>query len=120
MPGVLTEGSNVTCGHSPGKVSTTGSPKLKVSGQAVLLKDGIMGKSVSGCGTPPASDVSGPTAIPCLTVTTVTTGEATKLTIGGAPVMLDTLAGQTDGMVGKVTPQLLLSATAVQTKLTTS
>ena len=118
MPGVLTAGSNVTCGHSPGKVTTTGSPKMSVSNQPVLLKLGIMGKPVSGCSTPPAADVSGPTAKPCTSVTTVSTGEATKLTIGNQPVMLDTLAGQTDGMVGKVTPQLLLSATAIQTKLT--
>ena len=110
----------MTCGHSPGKVTTTGSPKMQVSGQPVLLKLGIMGKTVGGCSTPPAADVSGPTAKPCLTVTTVSAGEATKLTIGGQPVMLDTLAGQTDGMVGKVTPQQLLSATAIQTKLTTS
>ena len=119
MPKVLTKGSNVTCGHSPGKVTTIGEPKFKVSGQPVLLKTGIMGKPVSGCGTPPAADASGPTAKPCLTVTSVAAGEAIKLTAGGLPVMLDTLAGQTDGMVGKVTPQLLLSATAVQTKLTT-
>ena len=118
MPGVLTTGSNVTCGHSPGKVTTTGAPKLHVSGQPVLQKTGIMGKPVSGCSTPPAADPSGPTAKPCTSVTAVTVGEATKLTVGGQPVMLDTLAGQTDGMVGKVTPQLLLSATAVQTKLT--
>jgi|ERR1043165_6829455 hypothetical protein len=120
MPGVLTTGSNVTCGHSPGKVTTTGSPKLTVSGQPALLKTGIMGKPVGGCSTPPASDASGPTAIPCTSVIAVTAGDATKLTIGGMPVMLDTLAGQTNGMVGKVTPQQLLSATAVQTKLTTS
>lgn len=116
MTGVLTTGSNVVCGHG-GTVSTSGAAKLKVSGNPVLLKAGIAGKSVSGCGTPPASDVSGPTAIPCSSVTSVATGEATKLTMGGTPVMLDTLSGQTDGMVGKVTPQLLLSATAVQSKL---
>lgn len=109
----------MTCGHSPGKVTTTGSPKLQVSSQPVLLKLGIMGKPVGGCATVPAADASGPTAKPCTSVTSVSAGEATKLTIGGMPVMLDTLAGQTDGMVGKVTPVLALSATAGQTKLTT-
>ena len=120
MPGVLTTGSNVTCGHSPGKVTTTGSSKLTVSGQPALPKTGIMGKPVSGCSTVPAADASGPTAKPCLSVLAVSAGDATKLTIGGLPVMLDTLAGTTDGMVGKVTPQTSLSATAIQTKLTTS
>ena len=113
-------GSNVTCGHSPGKVTTTGSPKMSVSNQPVLLKTGIMSKPVGGCGTPHAADASGPTAKLCTSVTAVSVGEAIKLTVGGMPVMLDTLAGQTDGMVGKVTPQLSLSATAGQTKLTTS
>lgn len=117
MPGVLTTGSSVICGHG-GTVSTTGVSKLKVSGNPVLQKTGIMGQSVSSCGTPPASDPSGPTAIPCSTVISVDTGEATKLKVAGAPVMLETLAGKTDGMVGKTTPQTLLSATAGQTKLT--
>ncbi len=116
MPGVLTTGSNVSCGHG-GTVGTSSSAKLKVSGNAVLLKTGIAMKSVSSCQTPPASDVSGPTAMKCTTVTSVDSGEATKLTAGGAPVVLETLTGQTDGMVGKVTPQLLLSATAGQSKL---
>lgn len=119
MAGVLTAGSNVTCGHSPGKVTTTGSPKLKVSSQPVLLKLGIMGKPVAGCSTVAAADVSGPTAKPCTSVVSVSSGEATKLKIGGMPVMLDTLAGDTDGMVGKLTPVSALSATAGQTKLTT-
>jgi hypothetical protein len=117
MPGVLTKGSNVTCGHG-GTVVTSSPAKLKVNGQAVLLKDGIASKPVSGCTTPPASDPSGPTAIPCATVTSVDLGEATKLKVDGSAVMLETLAGKTDGMVAKMTPQTLLSATAGQNKLT--
>jgi hypothetical protein len=118
MPGVLTTGSNVTCGHA-GTVTTSSTTKLKVNGQPALLKTGIESKSVSTCATPPASDPSGPTAQPCSSVSSVDTGEATKLTAGGKPVMIDTLTGKTDGMVAKVTPQTLLSATAGQSKLTT-
>jgi len=51
-------------------------------------------------------------------VSSVTSGEATKLKVNGQAVMLDTLSGTTDGMVAKTTPQMLLSATAGQTKLT--
>lgn len=116
MPGVLTTGSNVICGHG-GTVSTTSSTKLKVSGNPVLLKIGIAHQSVSNCQTPPASDPSGPTAIPCTLVVSVDSGEANKLTAGGSPVVLETLTGETNGMVGKVTPQTLLSASAGQTKL---
>lgn len=117
MPNVLTEGSNVTCGHG-GNVSTTGTPKLKVNGKPVLLKDGIAGKSTSGCKTPHAEDSSGTTADPCTSVTSVDAGEATKLKVRGSPVMLDSvLKGKTSGMVAKVKPQLLLSATVGQSKL---
>ena len=117
MPGVLTTASNVTCGHSPGKVTTTGSPKLKVSGQPVLLKTGIMGKPVGSCSTPVVSAPS-PVSKPCTSVLAVLSGEALKLTVGSLPVMLDTLSGSTDGLVANA-PQAFLSATAGQTKLTT-
>jgi hypothetical protein len=117
MPHVLTTGSNVTCGHS-GTVSTASTAKLKVNGQPVLLKEGIQGRSVAGCTTPPASDISGPTAKPCTLVSTVSAGAATKLKVSGQSVMLQTLAGATDGMVAKETPQKLLSADAGQVKLT--
>lgn len=117
MPGVITVGSNVTCGHA-GTVATTGQAKLTINGNQVLLKDGILGKDVSSCATVAAADVSGPTAKPCLKVSAVNSGEATKLTIDGRPVMLETLAGTTDGMVTKVTPQPLLAAMANQMKLT--
>ncbi len=137
MAGVLTTSSDVTCGHSAGavhgKAQVSSDVKLTVSGSPVLLKSGVDLKSVSGCPTPPASDTSGVTAAPCTQVTSTPTpptgaagpptpgvggGEATKLTCGGLPAMLDTLSGKTNGMVGKVSPQTLLSASAGQDKLT--
>src|SRR6266545_2066852 len=114
MAGVLTTASNVTCGHAPGKVQTSSTAKLTVSGRPVLLKSSIAGSSVSGCSTP-SDPNSG--SVTCTLVTSVTTGDATKLTAGHAPVTLDTLAGGTNGTVSG-TPQTLLSATAGQTKLT--
>jgi hypothetical protein len=117
MPGVLTLASNVKCGHGPGKVSTSSSAKLKVSGSAVLLESGISGKAVvfGSCGITPSDKSS-----KCTQVSSVTAGRATKLKAGGRPVMLDSLAGQTDGKLESVTPQPLLAATAGQTKLTAS
>jgi hypothetical protein len=110
MAGVLITSSTVTCGHS-GNVVVTSTQKLKVS---------IADKSIAGCTTAPASDASGPTAKPCIKVSSVNNGEATKLKVNRQAVMLDTLSGKTDGMVAKITPQPLLSATAGQTKLTAS
>jgi len=115
MSRVLTESSTVDCGHG-GSVSVQGQSKLTVGGSAVLVQGGVTGKSVSAlCATQDKPD-SG--LKKCTTVASVTAGYATKLTIGGSPVVLDTLAGTTDGMVGGTTPQTLLRATAGQSKLT--
>jgi hypothetical protein len=118
MPNVLTMASTVTCGHA-GKVTVASTAKLTVNGSPLLLKSSIAGKPVATCATPPAADASGPTAKPCTLVATVSLGEAMKLTVGGQPVMLDTLKGETDGMVTKETPQKLLAAQAGQVKLST-
>ncbi len=114
MPAVLTTQSNVTCGHSPGRVSTSSPLKLRVGTAAVLVKAGVQGKSVGLCST-----VTDPNsgAKQCTSVTSVTAGEANKLTAGGQKVVTAALAGGTDGTVGG-TPQLLLSATPAQSKLT--
>jgi len=113
MAGVLTTASVVTCGHS-GTVSTSSSAKLKVSGNPVVLKVGVQGKSVSGCLTVTDPNTG---ALQCSLVATVSSGEAVKLKAGGQGVILDTLSGGTNGTVGGLV-QNLLSATAGQSKLT--
>lgn len=118
MSNVLTMASDVTCGHK-GKVTVASIAKLTVNGNPVLLSNSIADKLVASCATPPAADPSGPTAKPCTSVTGISAGEATKLTVGGQPVMLDTLKGETDGMVAKTTPQTFLAAIAGQVKLST-
>ncbi len=124
MPKVLTiePGSIVNCGHDPGKVQTVSTAPLTVNTNAVLLESSIDGKSVDGCSTAPAVDGSGTsTAITCKLAgppPAITAGWATKLTVGGKPVILDTLKGQTNGMVLKVQPQQLLNGEALHDKLT--
>jgi hypothetical protein len=125
MPNVLTTQDTVLCGPADvatgahgGTVNVQSAAKLSVGGAPVLAKDGINGKAVTQCGTKPKSDAGGPIDVPCTIVSAVTAGEATKLFAGGHPVVLDTsLAGETDGMVGKVKPQKRLAANSVQTKL---
>jgi hypothetical protein len=118
MSNVLTTSSTVSCGHPPGAASTVSAAKLAVAGSPVLLATSIMGKGVSSCFTQLASDNTGPIAKPCAAVIEVSAGSSTKLTCGGQPVMLDDrLAGSTDGMVGKVTPQTKLAGQANQSKL---
>jgi hypothetical protein len=111
MPSVLTVASAVTCPHQA-SVATSGTSKLTVSGSAALLAAGIAGQTVSAC---PISDSSSTTK--CRTVLSVTGGLATKLTVGGAPVVLESLIGVTDG----VSPAgNALVAQANQTRLTAS
>jgi hypothetical protein len=123
MPLILTTAGNVLCGHDPSKVTvpSVGSPsaKLAVQTSRALLKANISNATIATCVTIDSFDSSGtPINLKCHTVTAVTLGEATKLTAGGAPVMLQTLTGDTDGMVAKTTPQKLLHASPVQSKLT--
>jgi hypothetical protein len=110
MPAVLTTTSTVGCGHDPGRVATASAAKLRVAGAAVLRVDSIAGKAVSGCPTPSSNSTK-----PCTAAVGVTGGIATKLTAAGAPVVLATITGTTDGVA---TPPGLLKASGVQTKLT--
>lgn len=108
---VLTESSTIDCGHG-GKVDKTAQSKLMVAGKGgVLIKSDVSGKSVS-----PACTKKDPNKgeIQC-SICTVTQGEAGKLTVGGFPVLLESLQGTAVG-----TPGGTLKAQASQTKLTAS
>jgi hypothetical protein len=112
MPNVLTTTSAVVCPHQA-RVATSGASKLRISGNPVLLPAGIQAHSVTAC---PTADSSTPTT-KCRTVVSVTGGQATKLSVAGIGVMLDSLVGATDG----VSPAgNALSAQSNQTKLTAS
>jgi hypothetical protein len=122
MPAVLTEAAAVTCGHS-GVVSTAGIPKLTVNNSPVLTKLGVAGHSVKTgtCLTVLKTDSAGVVQDkPCSTVSGVTAGEASKLTIGKNPVLTTDLKGGTDGLVAKE-PQSKVGATVVSpVKLTSA
>ena len=113
MPGVLTENSRITCATN-GTVSTTGTAKLTVADSPVLVRAGVAGKSVGSCTTVTDTNTG---LVKCAAVVAVTAGEAAKLKVGGAPVLLDTFAGTTDGVHPSATPATL-TAQARQTALT--
>jgi hypothetical protein len=125
MAKVLTMASTVTCGHEAlpkrGTVTKNESPaKLAVAGKAVLLESSVLPATVADCGTTPASDQAGVIAKPCTKVDGVTDGKAKKLTVGGNPVLLETLAGFTDGLLNRIEIQKKVNGTANQSKLQTS
>ncbi|WP_157537785.1 hypothetical protein [Kitasatospora azatica] len=119
MPHVLTVRTTVTCGHTPGKVTTASSAKLTVSGVPVLLPSSIGDMPVTGCPLlpPPQGTVA------CKAVVQVQQGAAAKLSVGGEPVVLDTLSGSTNGSIPTdvpPTPQTHLAAPTGEPKLQAS
>ena len=112
MASVLTSGSSVGCNHK-GSISLASQAKLKVKGNAVLLEEHVNGKDISRC--PIVKDDSKGTA-PDTVVKALTAGKASKLKVGGKPVLLGTLAGTTDGL--PATPGMQLKVSAGQSKLT--
>ena len=108
MATVLTTGSSVTCSHQ-GRVALSSSAKLKVANNPVLLSTDFASWGITNC-----TQTGGPPT-PCTNIVSVATGPASKLTVGRVPVMLDTLAGPTNGA-----PPGTVSATAGHTKLTAS
>jgi hypothetical protein len=117
MRQVLTTQSTVRCGHippTPGTVTTTSVAKLKVNGSPVLLESSVVGQGVVLCGTP---QVQGNKI--CTKVMSVANIPPPKLAVAGAPVLVDSIKGTTDGQVGG-TPQATLAATANQSKLGTT
>jgi hypothetical protein len=102
MGAVLTVSSVLTCPNG-GAVKTASSAKLTVQHNAVL--NGLVSDQIAGCGA----------SAPCATVATVAQGPASKLTAGGSPVLLDSVAAQSN------TGAAVTAKTgAGQTKLTAS
>lgn len=108
---VLTTASTIGCGHPRGAVDTEGTAVLRVAGQGVLTKSGVLGRAVEGC---PIEDTS--TTKKCREAATVTAGEARRLTVEARPALLEALAGTTSD--GGEIPTGALTATANQTTLT--
>ena len=93
MATVLTTGSQLACSHGGSVTLTGGRSALKVDGKPVLARLDVVGATVSGCSTPQSNSTK-----PCLTVTSLLTGEATKLSAGGQKVLTTDARGLTDGV----------------------
>ena len=91
--------------HHGGKAVTTSTAKLAVGGKQVLVAASL--GAIASCAN------SAPGEIKCTKVLTIIAGNATKLTVAGSPVLLDTLKGTTNG-----NPVGALAATAGQLTLT--
>jgi hypothetical protein len=126
---VLTTESIIGCPHfipaappqpAQGQVQFAGTInyKLKVKGKSVLLQKDINGASVNKCPNPN----SGNTSKQCTMVSSVISGQATKLMVNKSPVMLGSLVGDTDGFppTPPLPPAGDLQVVQVQSKLKAS
>ena len=105
MPAVLILTDIVKCLHSPGAATNAPATKLTVGNPPAAVLTDL--QPVVGCShiPPPVANV------PCTTVT-ITVGKATKLNVGGAPVLLGSLVATAAGSPGGP-----LSVTPCQAKL---
>ena len=123
---VMTQASTITCAPATatahgGKVGAASTAKLSVNGALVIpalvqpLPAGPNGLgAIAGCKTLTATS---PPSKTCLHVATILPASAaTKLTVSGVGVLLDTVNGTTDGSIGPAIGSL--SGTANQTRLT--
>jgi hypothetical protein len=93
MTFVVTTASDVECAHQGVAALTVPQPKLTVSGNSVLVKDDLVAALLSGCTQVPPPQGN----VPCTKVDSLTAGEATKLTVRGHGVLLDSFAATTIG-----------------------
>jgi hypothetical protein len=80
---LLHQGATVACAHQGRAQPAASSSTVKVGGQPVVTQ--ANGYTISGCTLPPPPNGNGP----CATAQW-TTGAATKVRVGGIPVLLAT------------------------------
>jgi hypothetical protein len=90
---VVTEASDVQCAHQGVAALKVAQPKLTVSGKGVLVKGDLLVALLGAC----LQTKTNAGEVPCTKVDSLTSGEASKLTIRGHGVLLDSFAATTIG-----------------------
>jgi hypothetical protein len=115
MAFALTTASTISCPHA-GSVTPTSPAKLSVGGNQVLLTNQVSSWSILLCSVP-TNPASTPPTKQCLKVVSETGGDATKLTVGGVAVLLDSAVAQSDGAPPAPPAGPPVAVTAGQSKL---
>ena len=99
MAQVLTAAATLTCSHAAPLVLTP-STKLTMGGTTgVLTLQSVLNATIPACtGMPPPTG-----GVKCAKVASVTAGQATKLSVGSDPVVLESLVTLTNGNPNTVT-----------------
>jgi hypothetical protein len=104
MAQTLSAAATLTCSHLAPFVMTPAA-KLTVGNTGVLIIDSVQIATIPTCSGQPPS----PGGVKC-TKATVTSGQATKLSVGGVPVLLAALVVTTNG--NPPTPVTVVPGTA--------
>lgn len=118
MSFVLVKGGTLQCTHGGVITLAAGDPRLTVLSSGAVLS-GMEGGLSFAAGSPPCGNKTTDTnaaPAPCLT-TPASAGQATKLSVGAKPVLLDTAAGPTQPAVQPAVPGTWSVADAGQRKL---
>lgn len=121
---VVTTGGDLSCGHEVpppgGEVSVSSTALLWVTRQAtrrgVVIASALKGATVTGCPNP--EDTTKGTSA-CARVSTVTSGTATVLRVGGEGVLREPVAGDIGRKDGATLPKVPLRPRASQSLLRT-
>jgi hypothetical protein len=83
---VLTQTAQIRCNHGGTVIIQNEGKKLKFGDSELITKSQILSSTITGC----------PRDTPCTGIANITVGEATKLSVGNQPILLDTLQGTTN------------------------
>jgi hypothetical protein len=90
----VTTGATITCIHGGQVILTPRQTTVTIAGNPVLREGDLAGAPILGCLQPPT-----PATKPCTAVISTLPGSAsTRVMAAGAPVLLATLTGITDGV----------------------
>jgi hypothetical protein len=94
MPPIVTTGATILCAHGGQVMLTPRQTQVTIAGNPVLREGDLSGAPIVGCLQVPSLATK-----PCTTVISTLPGSAsTRVTAVGAPVLLATLSGITDGV----------------------
>ncbi|WP_462187016.1 hypothetical protein [Frankia sp. CcWB2] len=113
---MITTGATVACSlQGQVVVANSGPVKLLVGGEPVALQSGVSSWTVQP-GSCTATNPAGGSPSPCTSVAAPTAGVATKLVVGGVPVLLETLSAPS---VGSAVPPPAHAVSVQRTSTTT-
>jgi hypothetical protein len=94
MPPVVTTGATILCMHGGQVTLLPKQTQVTIAGNPVLREGDLSGAPIIGCLQPPS-----PGTKPCTMVVSTLPGSASlRVMAAGAPVLLATLSGITDGV----------------------